>query len=168
MPIAGELYKQLGRSAAGPVCIVAAHDRSSDAIVGLTASSFVTLSFEPPMVMFALQQNADSYASIVSSKAFGVSLLSSSQSEIAARFARKGREKTALTAFVAGKVLHVPLIAEALAQIECLTAQILLSGDHAIIVGLVEAARPVTGEPLLYFAGQYGSFTPLENPPNRG
>jgi len=164
MPIAGDLYKQLGRTAAGSVCIVLAYDRSTDAIVGLTASSFVTLSFEPPMVMFALQQKADSYASIVSSKAFGVSLLSSNQSELAARFARKGREKAALTSFAEGKVLHVPLIPEALAQVECLTAQILLSGDHAIAVGLVEAARPVTGDPLLYFAGQYGSFKTLEQP----
>jgi len=153
MPIAGDLYKQLGRTAA--------HDRSTDAVVGLTASSFVTLSFEPPMVMFALQQNADSYASIVSSKAFGVSLLSSSQSEVASRFARKGRDKTAQTSFAEGKVLHVPLIHDALAQIECLTSQILLSGDHAIVVGLVEAARPVSGDPLLYFAGQYGSFKSL-------
>ena len=67
MPISGDLYKKIGRSAAGPVCIVAAYDRTSDAIVGLTASSFVTLSFDPPMVMFALQQNADSYSAIVSS-----------------------------------------------------------------------------------------------------
>lgn len=88
--IAGDLYKRLGRSAAGPVCIVAAHDRLSDAIVGLTASSFVTLSFEPPIMMFALQQNADSYASIVSSKAFGVSLLSSRQSDIAAAIFQQG------------------------------------------------------------------------------
>jgi flavin reductase (DIM6/NTAB) family NADH-FMN oxidoreductase RutF len=47
----------------------------TDAVVGLTASSFVTLSFDPPMVMFALQHNADSYASIVSRKAFGISVL---------------------------------------------------------------------------------------------
>ena len=56
MPILGDLYKKIGRSAAGPVCIVATYDRSSDRIVGLTASSFVTLSFDPPMVMFALSK----------------------------------------------------------------------------------------------------------------
>jgi flavin reductase ActVB len=94
MPVFGDLYKQIGRSAAGSVCVVAAYDRVTDSIVGLTASSFVTLSFDPPMVMFALQQNADSYATILSSKAFGVSLLSRSQSHVASLFARKGREKT--------------------------------------------------------------------------
>lgn len=41
MPIPADLYKKIGRSAAGPVCIVAAFDRTTDAIVGLTASSFV-------------------------------------------------------------------------------------------------------------------------------
>jgi flavin reductase ActVB len=126
VPISGDLYKQLGRSAAGSVCIVAAYDRITDVIVGLTASSFVTLSFNPPMVMFALQQNADSYATIVSSKAFGVSLLSSAQSATASIFARKGREKAQSMTFASGQVLHVPLIPDSLAHIECLTSQILL------------------------------------------
>jgi len=161
MPIPGELYKQIGRSAAGPVCIVAAYDRNTDAIVGLTASSFVTLSFSPPMVMFALQQSADSYSSIVSSRAFGVSLLDPTQSQLATLFARKGREKVECTAFAQGRTLQCPLIPDALAHIECTTNQILISGDHAIIVGLVEDAFTRAGDPLLYFGGKYGTFVPL-------
>jgi flavin reductase (DIM6/NTAB) family NADH-FMN oxidoreductase RutF len=162
MPISGDLYKQIGRSAAGAVCIAAAYDRVTNATVGLTVSSFVTLSFDPPMAMFALQQKADSYASIVSSKAFGISVLARTQCRIAAMFARKGRDKVERTAFTTGQMLHVPLIPSALARIECLTNQILLSGDHAIVIGLVEAAATEAGEPLLYFAGQYGFFTPLQ------
>ena len=161
MPVSGEVYKQIGRNAAGPVCIAAAYDRVTGAIVGLTASSFVTLSFEPPMVMFAIQQHADSYASIVSSKAFGVSLLGSGQSQIASLFATKGREKYERTSFSDGGTLKVPLIEGSLAEIECLTSQVFVSGDHAIIVGLVEAARTHPGEPLLYFGGKFGCFAPL-------
>jgi len=115
------------------------------------------------MVMFALQQNADSYATVISSKAFGVSLLTKYQSGVASLFARKGREKAEGTSFAHGQVLHVPLIADALAQIECLTSQILLSGDHAIVVGLVEGTQIQAGEPLLYYGGQYGSFAPLQS-----
>ena len=161
MPVSGEVYKQIGRNAAGPVCIAAAFDRVTGAVVGLTASSFVTLSFEPPMVMFAIQQHADSYASIVSSKAFGVSLLGSGQSQIASLFATKGREKYERTAFSVGGTLEVPLIEGSLAEIECLTSQVFISGDHAIIVGLVEAARTCSGEPLLYFGGKFGCFAPM-------
>jgi flavin reductase (DIM6/NTAB) family NADH-FMN oxidoreductase RutF len=164
MPISGDAYKQLGRSAAGPVSIVAAYDRASDKIVGLTVSSFVTLSFEPPLVMFAVQHDADSYASIVSSKSFGVSLLQHTQSEIATLFATKGADKTRTTLFDEGTSLHVPLIPRSLAHIECLTNQIVISGDHAIVVGLVEAARTYEGRPLLYFARQYGTFSPIPNP----
>lgn len=164
MPIHGDLYKQLGRSAAGPVCIAAAYDRNTDAIVGLTASSFVTLSFDPPMVMFALQQSANSYASMVASKAFGVSVLDHTQWELAARFARKGKDKVDGTIFTQGTLLHCPLIPSALAHVECLTSQILMSGDHAIVVGLVEAADIRSGEPLLYFGSKFGTFTPLANP----
>jgi flavin reductase (DIM6/NTAB) family NADH-FMN oxidoreductase RutF len=158
--IIGDLYKQIGRLTAGAVCIAAAYDRQTDAVVGLTASSFVTLSFDPPMVMFALQHNADSYASIVSSKAFGISVLANHQSPVAALFAKKGPEKSARTTFAHGQMLHVPLIGGALARIECLTSQIIISGDHAIVVGLVEAAMTEPGDPLLYFGGQYGTFTP--------
>ena len=160
MPISGEAYKQLGRSAAGPVSVVAAFDRTSDTIVGLTVSSFVTLSFDPPLVMFAIQHSADSYSSMVSSHAFGVSLLQTGQDEIATLFATKGADKTGKTAFAQGEALHVPLIPGALAHIECLTNQIFISGDHAIVVGLVEAVRTTEGQPLLYYSRQYGTFTP--------
>ena len=161
MPISGESYKQLGRSAAGPVSVVAAFDRTSDKIVGLTVSSFVTLSFDPPLVMFAIQHDADSYSSIVSSKGFGVSLLQRTQSELATLFATKGADKTSTTHFEDGTAIRVPLIPGSLAHIECLTSQIVISGDHAIVVGLVEAARTHDGQPLLYYARQYGTFSPL-------
>jgi len=161
MPISGEEYTQIGRSAAGAVSIVAAYDKATDVIVGLTASSFVTLSFDPPLVMFALQQQAASYTSMVASYAFGVSLLGHTQSELAKLFSRKGREKADKSRFEEGRSLHVPLIPHALAQMECITSQIHISGDHAIIVGMVEAARTNALRPLLYFAREYGSFTPL-------
>ena len=76
MAISGDAYKQIGRASAGAVSIVAAYANASTVPVGLTVSSFATLSFEPPLVMFAMQHNADSYPALVSSKVFGVSLLS--------------------------------------------------------------------------------------------
>ena len=111
--------------------------------------------------MFALQHNADSYASIVSSKAFGISVLAGNQSQIATLFSKKGREKSERTTFAQGQMLHAPLIPGALAKIECLTSQIIMSGDHAIVVGIVEAATTQAGDPLLYFSGQYGTFAAI-------
>ena len=162
MPVSGDLYRQVGRAAAGAVSIVATHDPDRGAIVALTVSSFVTLSFEPPLVMFAIQHNTASYKAVVTSKCFGVSLLGVEQAAIARLFSSQGRERARRASFDLGKVLQVPLIQGALAQIECLTSEIFMSGDHAIVVGQVEGASTRAGQPLLYFARQYGSFEPLE------
>ena len=161
MAISGETYTQIGRMLAGAVSVVTALERGSDAVVGLTVSSFVTLSFDPPLVMFAIQHDANSYPAIVASKSFGVSLLGADQVHDARRFAMKGADKVTDTRFEAGRVLPVPLVVDSLAQIECLTSQIFISGDHAIVIGLVEAARTQDGQPLLYFARRFGSFAPL-------
>ena len=90
MPISGEVYRQLGRASAGAISVVAAYDHERSAIIALTVSSFVTLSFDPPLVMFAIQHHTASYASMVTSKSFGVSLLSAEQAERSALLCQPG------------------------------------------------------------------------------
>jgi len=165
MPISGDDYRRIGRTLAGAVSVVAARERGTETIMGLTVSSFVTLSFDPPLVMFAIQHDANSYPAVVACRHFGVSVLGADQAEVAARFAVKGAEKITGTSFETGEALAVPLIAGSLAQIECATSQIFISGDHAIVVGLVEAARVNDGEPLLYFGRSFGTFAPLKSKP---
>lgn len=164
MPISGDNYRQIGRALAGAVAVVMAHERVGGGTVGLTVSSLVTLSFDPPLVMFAIQHDANSYPAIVSCRHFGVSLLDAGQADVAARFSVKGQDKLSGTRLEPGQSLPVPLIAGALSQIECTTSQIFISGDHAIVVGLVEAARTRDGEPLLYFGRRYGTFAALDAP----
>lgn len=159
MPVSGDNYRQIGRTLAGAVSVVMARERSGSGIVGITVSSLVSLSFDPPLVMFAIQHDANSYPAIVSCRHFGVSLLTAKQADIAARFAVKGQDKLTGTRLETGQVLPVPLLADSLAQIECSTSQIFISGDHAIVVGLVEAARTRDADPLLYFGRRYGTFT---------
>lgn len=161
MPISGDEYRNIGRTLAGAVSVVAAQERASGSIVGLTVSSFVTLSFDPPLVMFAIQHDASSYPAVVSCRQFGVSILAASQSGIAERFAIKGPDKARGIRMETGQVLAVPLVAGSLAQIECSTSQIFISGDHAIVVGLVEAVRVQEGDPLLYFKRRFGTFSGL-------
>lgn len=141
--------------------MVAADDHERAAIIALTVSSFVTLSFDPPLVMFAIQHDTASYASMVTSKSFGVSLLSIEQADVARRFANQSRERAGPEWFEDGPKLQAPLIRGALAQIECLTHELFVSGDHAIVVGMVEGVHTREGQPLLYFSRQYGGFTPL-------
>jgi flavin reductase ActVB len=114
--------------------------------------------------MFAIQNKANSYAAMVSSQCFGVSLLTAGQEHIARRFAIKSADKAPGMPIETGLTLPVPLVTGALAQVECRTNQIFISGDHAIMVGMVEDARTLPGAPLIYFQQQFGSFAPLSKP----
>ena len=161
MPISGDAYRQIGRASAGAVSVVAAYTPDRSEIIALTVSSFVTLSFEPPLVMFAIQHNTASYAPMVTSRSFGVSLLGAHQADTARLFSSQARARASTASFELGPKLQVPLIPDSLARVECLTNEIFMSGDHAVVVGLVEGAQTRAGQPLLYFARQYGAFTPL-------
>ena len=83
------------------------------------------------------------------------------QTRLPLYFSRKGREKAECTAFAQGHILHVPLISDALAQIECLTTQIQMSGDHAIVVGLVEGAQTPHGKTTSVLRRKIRLFRPL-------
>jgi flavin reductase ActVB len=163
MPISSDVYKQLGRAAARPVSVLLTFDAAKDRAVGLTVSSFATLSLDPPLVMVAIERDAESYAALVSSRAFGVSVLHAGQAAIAALFATKRADKTDNTRLEVGVLLQVPLIPDALAHVECITTRSIVSGDHALLIGSVEAARMTVREALLYQARRYGTFTPLES-----
>ena len=109
--------------------------------------------------MFAIQHDANSYPAIVASKCFGVSVLNTNKRNRPA-FRHQGTDKAADMA-IAWAQLPVPLVADSLAHVECATSQIIVGGDHAIVMGRVEAIRVHHGEPLVYYGRTFGSFTLL-------
>jgi flavin reductase (DIM6/NTAB) family NADH-FMN oxidoreductase RutF len=110
MPISGEVYRKLGRASAGAISVVAAYDHERSAIIALTVSSFVTLSFDPPLVMFAIQHHTASYASMVTASRSGGSLLSAEQANVARCFANQDRAAWGPSRSNTGPKLQVPLV----------------------------------------------------------
>ncbi|HEV8641898.1 MAG TPA: flavin reductase family protein [Methylomirabilota bacterium] len=121
---------------------------------GLTVSSFASLSLEPPLVLVCVDHKSQSYPALRESGRFAVNVLATNQEALSRRFA-----STRLDKF--DGVLHhlsplgLPLIDAALAHIECVTVSTHVAGDHTIFVGRVERAVIGTGDPLLYYRGQY-------------
>src|SRR3989454_10500547 len=74
----------MARLPAGVVVITA---RVGDEFRGLTASSLVSISLEPPMVLVGLERESATRASVLQTKAFNASLLTRSQEFLADRFA---------------------------------------------------------------------------------
>ena len=127
---------------------------------GLTASSFTSVSMNPPLIMVCLDNRISGLQSFKDSGKFGVSVLSEDQAELSTLFAKKDTVRPAELYFT-GKT-GVPLIKESLVGIECKHYAMYPGGDHEILIGEVEAVEFGTAQegkgPLLYFRGKYGKL----------
>jgi flavin reductase (DIM6/NTAB) family NADH-FMN oxidoreductase RutF len=134
-----------------PSGVVVISARFAGGYRGLTASSLVAISAEPPMVMVGLEREATTRVAVVEGGAFNVSVLTRSQEFIAERFA--GRAPAVDPAWQ--EVPHrlgtngIPLIEGCAAWLECQLVQVYPAGDHDICVGEVQVAVQGAGDPLI-------------------
>ncbi|WP_372504396.1 flavin reductase family protein [Streptomyces murinus] len=129
--------------------------------VGMTATAFLSVSLDPPLVLVSLREGSRMDDLLAEQPLWAVSVLAESQRHIAGRFAMKGRISDRLLfediAYTRGEVTHAPLVGGALATLECRTEQRVAAGDHTLVVGRVLTARVPSAEggPLTYFRGRY-------------
>ncbi|GLW06257.1 monooxygenase [Microtetraspora sp. NBRC 13810] len=144
--------------AAGVVVVTA---RPENVPVGLTATSFSSVSLNPPLVSFYVDQNSTTWPWLRKADSFAVNVLAGDQAEVASRFARKGVDRFAPpTSWRPGPV-GVPLLDGVSAHLICTPHTTLEVGDHHLVVGLVTDARiGPTAKPLLYHGGRFGRFIP--------
>ncbi|MCC3770841.1 flavin reductase family protein [Streptomyces sp. UNOC14_S4] len=117
---------------------------------GFTASSFSSVSLDPPLVLVCLDNSANCFDAFDTSDGFVVHLLARGQEELAGRFASKGTDKfTGLETERSARGL--PLLPGALARLECRTERRIPGGDHLILLGEVSFAEEHEGEPLVYY-----------------
>jgi flavin reductase (DIM6/NTAB) family NADH-FMN oxidoreductase RutF len=128
-------------------------------ITGMTVTSVTSLSVDPPTLIVGINRDASSFPLVRRHGAFGVNILNADQIDIAERFAGKGGLKGADrfvgAAWVTG-VSGVPLLAGALAALDCEVEEIIERHSHGIVIGRVREARTSTREAALaYWHGRY-------------
>ncbi|MEC4015601.1 flavin reductase family protein [Streptomyces sp. H27-D2] len=158
-----EFRDAMSRLTAG-VVLVSAHDpedgpRGED--VGMTATAFLSVSLDPPLVMVSVRNDSRMDDLLERQPLWAVSVLSESQRHVAGRFAMKGRISDRLLfadlAYHRGEASGAPLVGGSLSILECRTEQRVVAGDHTLVIGRVlTASNPSPdGEPLAYFRGKY-------------
>lgn len=161
MSVSAHTFKGIQSLLAGAVTIVTTRDEAG-LPWGFTATSFCSLSLDPPLILICLAHSADSYTAFLNSPFFAVNILSHQQRHLSQRFATKGNEKYRDTQFIEGQS-GMPLLPDCLACLECRVQAIYPGGDHCILVGLVEYGEHVLSkhvrQPLLYYNRTYGTFT---------
>jgi flavin reductase (DIM6/NTAB) family NADH-FMN oxidoreductase RutF len=150
-----EEFRGAMASVCTPVTVVAAMDGARPHAT--TVSAFSSLSLEPPLILVALDNRSELLAVVRTAGRFAVNLLSRPQADLALRFARKGRDK--LDGVRWRKECGVPRLADAAGWLACELRELVQTGDHAIAIGLVVAAEPITGAPLVYHQQRFGTHS---------
>nr|WP_092529664.1 flavin reductase family protein [Amycolatopsis arida] len=124
---------------------------------GMTANAFTSVSLEPPLVLCCVAKAARIHEVIMTARSFAVSILGGDQRDVAKHFADwrrpRGRAQFDAIGWFRGPRTGTPLVADALAWLECELVKVYAGGDHSIFVGEVLDARRGEGGPALVFHG---------------
>lgn len=149
--------KLMGRFATG-VCVVSiVHD--DGAISGMTVNSFVSVSLDPMLVCWSLQNSSSLYDTYAGVGRFAFSILADSQQALARRYAARGNSALVPEDFEPGPD-GLPVIRGALAHIACRRFAAHEAGDHTLILGEVEAMAQGSSDerPLVFFGGRFAGL----------
>lgn len=152
-----ELRRVMSHFATG-VTVVTTHD-GQGRCYGLTVNAVCSVSLDPPLVLVCVDKQAESHPAFQRSQEFAVNILDERQEELSRRFAVSGGEKFIGLSCRAG-VTGAPILAGALAHVECRVVAAHDAGDHTIYIGEVENADAADGRPLLFFRGRYHRLPP--------
>src|SRR3954454_17904970 len=85
--IDGDLFKSLLRRHAAAVVVVTAPGEQP---AGFTATSFTSVSLEPPLVSFCLAHSASAWPAVQTAELIAVHVLTQQQEQVARTFATRG------------------------------------------------------------------------------
>ncbi|MDV2438902.1 flavin reductase family protein [Acinetobacter gerneri] len=119
------------------VTIITTYDKNKQ-MIGVTASSFNSVSLEPALVLWSIHRNAYSYEAFTQGEYFTIHVLNSEQVELSNKFARRGEDKFKQTDLHENSDL-APRLTNVAAWFECKKWNIHEAGDHAILIGEVLA-----------------------------
>lgn len=148
-----QFRQALGQFATGVTVVTAV--KPTGGLLGLTVSSFSSVSLSPPLVLWSLALKSGSMEALLACSHYAINVLSAEQTALANQFATKDIDRYAGVHWHPGQ--HgAPLIAGAVATFECFNRSRHVEGDHIIFVGEVERCshRDQT-DPLLYHGGAF-------------
>lgn len=107
--------------------------------VGLAANSFTSVSLEPPLVLFCAAHTSTTWPAIRTAGAFAVNIPGAAHLGLTERFATRGVDRFEDVAHRPGAT-GAPLLAGAVAWLDCRITAVHPAGDHDIVIGSVVAA----------------------------
>ena len=126
-----------------------------EGVTAMTVNSFSSVSLEPRLVLWSLDDRSERRAAFFFAASFGVSVLSfgqQAQSQVCAE--PGGGWWRGAVERLGGE--GAPVLPGALARFDCRTVERIRAGDHTILLGEVAAYDSCEGDGLTFFRGRYG------------
>jgi len=156
-----EFAEAMSRLAGGVAVVTCSRDGRP---WGTTVTAVAAVSAEPPIVLVSLASPGSSADAIAATGRFGVSILEQSQQMVARHCSVPGAPKF-LEPFTRETKSESPMVAGALAHLDCELVEQLEVADHTVFFARIRQARSAgSGAPLLYFHRDYRR---LSDPPTR-
>lgn len=160
-PAASHSLKDAMRFVAGGVSVITAG--VGDERTGLTVTSAISLSVDPPTMVVCVNRSASAMPIIELRRHFCVNVLAAHHSPVADRFAGRGGVKGAeryegaqWRALTTGALA----LEGALASVDCEVEELIERHSHVIVIGSVRAIATRAGQPLVYSQGRYQNLAP--------
>jgi flavin reductase (DIM6/NTAB) family NADH-FMN oxidoreductase RutF len=150
-----QLRQVMGRFATGVTVVTTA---DGDAIHGMTANAFLSVSLTPPLVLISLGR-CRMAEMLPRTGRYGISVLADDQEHLAAHFAAQ-RVSPTEPAFSWHDGL--PFLDGALAHLGCRVVDVHPAGDHVLWTGQVEHLYCCEGRPLLFYTGRFRTLQEIE------
>jgi flavin reductase (DIM6/NTAB) family NADH-FMN oxidoreductase RutF len=141
--------------ASGVTIVMARHEGE---LHGMTASSFTSVSLDPPLILICVEKRTRTHRLIQASGAFAVTVLPVDRDEWADRFGGRPTDHADRLQDVDtfSVVTGAPILADYLSYFDCFVADAHPAGSHTIFVGNVVAAKLAEGrQPLVYWHRGY-------------
>lgn len=145
------------------VCVVTARAAGGEDL-GMTISSFNSLSLDPPLILFSVDRRSRSLDQWQEVEGYAINVLAESQKAISGRFARPFGSKWTGIEFGRGHA-DAPLLRGVVACFECRPFAGHDGGDHVLFIARVVRFRTFANRsPLIFCKGNYGALKPGDEP----
>jgi flavin reductase (DIM6/NTAB) family NADH-FMN oxidoreductase RutF len=155
MPVSVDDFKKALQLWASGVTVVTTQSEKYG-VQGMTVTAFSSVSANPPQILVCINASADTGAGIDESQCFAVNVLNAEQQDVSNQFAGgcSQKERFENTAWEPG-ITGAPILTDSIMSLDCKVVEKVRAGTHWIIIGEVQDTIRRSGDPLLYYCGNY-------------
>lgn len=153
-----DLRRLFGRFPTGVTALCAMDD---DQPLGMTASAFVAVSLDPPLVSVCVKHGSWTWRRLRTRERLGISILGDSHAVAARQLAQRGEQRFSGLDYEAG-ASGALFLASATAWLECSIDKEIEAGDHDIVLLRLHRSAAADGVlPLIFHSSDFHTITPL-------